>query len=233
LVYFPACVSRILGVSRSSSYSADQTVAIEQLFAKAGFGTLLPAKLSQLCCGMAFASKGFMDAAERKLEETMRALAAASQGKYPVVVDTSPCASRLIKYASQAGGLHIYDISEFLLEEVVPRLLVRTSSRQIAVHVPCSLKASGKDLALLQIARLCAEDVHISESAPCCGFAGDRGFTHPELTASALVRLREDMPSHCTVGYSSSRTCELGASLHSGINFQSIAYLLHEVSDSQ
>jgi D-lactate dehydrogenase len=180
---------------------------------------------------MAFQSKGFVNAAEHKIKEVSFALAAASRGIYPIVVDTSPCAARLRTYASKAAGVQIYDISDFLLEKIAPRLHIRKKSHRIAVHVPCSLTRNGQDQSLLQLARLCAEDVCVSEEAPCCGFAGDRGFTHPELAASALVRLRSDMPRDCTEGYSSSRTCEVGASMHTGVNFQSIAYLLDEVSE--
>ena len=38
------------------------------------------------------------------------------------------------------------------------------------------------------------------------------------------------VPAHCTHGYSNSRTCEIGLSKHSGIAYQSILYLVDEVS---
>jgi D-lactate dehydrogenase len=63
----------------------------------------------------------------------------------------------------------------------------------------------------------------------CCGFAGDKGFTTPELNASALAGLREAVAG-CTAGYSNSRTCQVGLSLHSGIPYQSIAHLVDRCS---
>jgi len=232
VVYFPSCVSRIFGVSGSDDHSEGQSIPIAQLFSKAGYRAVYPAGLESLCCGMAFASKGYPTIAERKTTELISALQEIGKGEYSIVVDTSPCAMRLHAYAARETRLHIYDISRFLLERVVPRVQLGRKREAIAVHVPCSLKTSGEDRNLLELAHLCAEKVYVSFSSPCCGFAGDRGFTYPELTASALVRLGKEIPRNCPSGYSSSRTCELGASLHSGISFQSIAYLLHDVIET-
>ncbi|MGH9640935.1 MAG: (Fe-S)-binding protein, partial [Terriglobales bacterium] len=232
VVYFPACVSRIFGVS-DGSQDGSQTDVIEGLFTTAGVRAIYPQKVNQLCCGMAFASKGFFAAAQQKMEQLISELVSASQGVHPILIDTSPCASRLRTYASRNTNLRIYDISEFLLEKVVPSVRIQKARGPIGVHVPCSLKANGGDQNLLQLARLCAERVHIADSAPCCGFAGDRGFNYPELPASALGRFADDLPHGCEEGYSSSRTCELGISMHSGINFRSVAYLLDKVSTAR
>jgi D-lactate dehydrogenase len=229
VVYFPSCVGRVFGVSDKDAHLEGQSVAIAQLLSKAGCRAVYPAKLEGLCCGMAFASKGYSNIAQQKTTELISALQEIGNGDHCVVVDTSPCAMRLQAFATREKRLRIYDISRFLLERVVPRVQLNRKHEAIAVHVPCSLKTAGEDHHLLELAHLCAEKVYVSSSSPCCGFAGDRGFTHPELTASALVRLGEEIPRNCPSGYSSSRTCELGASLHSGISFQSIAYLLRDV----
>jgi D-lactate dehydrogenase len=60
----------------------------------------------------------------------------------------------------------------------------------------------------------------------CCGFAGDRGFSHPELNAAALAPLAAALPAGCREGFSASRTCEIGLSLHSGIPYRSLAVLV-------
>jgi D-lactate dehydrogenase len=59
----------------------------------------------------------------------------------------------------------------------------------------------------------------------CCGFAGDRGLTVPELNAGALAGLRAEVAG-CEAGYSNSRGCEIGLSQHGGINYESILYLV-------
>jgi D-lactate dehydrogenase len=76
------------------------------------------------------------------------------------------------------------------------------------------------------VANACAKHVFLPEEDGCCGFAGDKGFDTPELNASALSRLRQQIPEGCEQGYSNSRTCEIGLSRHSGIPYRSIAYLV-------
>ena len=62
----------------------------------------------------------------------------------------------------------------------------------------------------------------------CCGFAGDRGFHHPELTLSAtaeeareVLEYAKDEPNSMIL--STCRTCEVGVSAGSGLPDQSIA----------
>ena len=71
------------------------------------------------------------------------------------------------------------------------------------------------------------------EDIKCCGFAGDKGFYLPALNESALQTLRSQVPEKCTQGLSNSKTCEIGLSHHSGINYQSILYLLDDVSQKK
>ncbi len=42
------------------------------------------------------------------------------------------------------------------------------------------MKKMGLDSKLLELANMCAKKVVMPETN-CCGFAGDRGFTYPEL----------------------------------------------------
>ena len=65
----------------------------------------------------------------------------------------------------------------------------------------------------------------VPEGVGCCGFAGDKGMTHPELNAWALRKLKDGVKG-IPVGYSNSRTCEIGLSTNSGIPYVSIAYLV-------
>jgi D-lactate dehydrogenase len=71
----------------------------------------------------------------------------------------------------------------------------------------------------------------VPEGIECCAWAGDRGFTVPELNASALHDLRQQLPKDCTEGYSTSRTCEIGLSLHGGIPYQSILNLVDSCTE--
>jgi D-lactate dehydrogenase len=68
------------------------------------------------------------------------------------------------------------------------------------------------------------------ERVGCCVWAGDKGWTVPELNAHALRDLRASLPSGCSTGYSSSRTCEIGLAQHSGITYRSIVHLVDAAS---
>jgi D-lactate dehydrogenase len=88
-------------------------------------------------------------------------------------------------------------------------------------------------LYFLKLAEACAEKVIVPDGIGCCGWAGDRGFNVPELNTSALKGLKESLPENCTEGYSTSRTCEIGLSLNSGIEYRSILDLLDELSETR
>jgi D-lactate dehydrogenase len=77
------------------------------------------------------------------------------------------------------------------------------------------------------IARKCSGEVFVPASAGCCAFAGDRGFMFPELTASAAAGEAAEIKAHKHAGcYSSSRTCEIGMTRHTGEVYRSYLYLL-------
>ena len=80
---------------------------------------------------------------------------------------------------------------------------------------------------IIALARLCSTKVIVPEEVGCCGFAGDRGFTYPELNTYALRKLRPQIEA-AGIGYSNSRTCEIGLTTNSGIPYVSIAYLVDQ-----
>jgi D-lactate dehydrogenase len=82
----------------------------------------------------------------------------------------------------------------------------------------------GLEPKLRAVAQACAERVVIPPTG-CCGFAGDKGFTTPELSASALRELGAAV-NGCERGYSTSRGCEIGLTTHAGIPYQSLAHLV-------
>jgi D-lactate dehydrogenase len=87
----------------------------------------------------------------------------------------------------------------------------------------------GEGQALIDIARKCSTNVVVPEDIHCCGFAGDKGFTTPELNDHAL-RTLQPVVQHCTEGVSTSRTCEIGLSSHSGVDYHSLVYLVDRVT---
>jgi D-lactate dehydrogenase len=227
VVYLPSCASRSMGPARDDEQTplAEKT---EHLLRKAGFEIIYPDKLDQLCCGMPFQSKGMFDAADYKATETSNMLLQASNnGEYPVLSDTSPCSLRLKANIDQR--IKLYDSVEFIHEFLLDRLVITPAEETVALHITCSSTRMGVTDKLQAIVEKCVTDVVMPEQITCCGFAGDKGFSTPELNESALRTLKTDVEG-CSAGYSTSRTCEIGLSHHSGIDYKSIIYLLDRVS---
>jgi D-lactate dehydrogenase len=99
----------------------------------------------------------------------------------------------------------------------------------ITVFAVCSMKKMGLEGKLADLARICAAKVIVADTN-CCGFAGDRGFTYPELNKHGLRNLKTQLPEIIKHGYSTSRTCEVGLTLHTGVSHKSIVYLVDQVS---
>jgi len=229
VVYFPSCASRAMGgPSRGENVRDALPERTWSLLHKAGYQVIYPENLDKLCCGQAFESKGFMAQADRKSAELSEALLAASEnGEIPVLADTSPCLYRM--KSTLDSRLKLYEPIEFVLLYLMERLEFRQLDVKVAVHPTCSTRKMGLEGRLLELARLCAREVVWPEEIYCCGFAGDRGFNFPELNKSALEGLKDHVCT-CDAGYSTSKTCEVGLSLHGGIPYRSILYLVDDAT---
>lgn len=229
VVYFPSCINRTMGTS--ADYKKDEiqlTEKMQQLIKKSGYEIIFPERLNDLCCGMAFSSKGYKEAGMKKSIELEEALWKASdQGKIPVLCDMSPCLYTMKD--NMRSDLKLYESVEFILEYLIPYLDITPVEETITVFPVCSMKKMGLEEKLVQLAKMCARKVIVPETN-CCGFAGDRGFSYPELNTHGLRSLKEQTPGSVKNGYSTSRTCEIGLTTHSGISYKSIVYLVDKVS---
>ncbi len=231
VVYAPSCASRTMGPAKGDPERDSLPAKTEALLHKAGFEVVYPDSCARLCCGQPFESKGFPEQADAKMQEFEAALRKATRdGRDPVVFDTSPCAFRM-KQASQAD-LKLYDIAEFIHDYAMERLTFRKIPETVAIHSTCSTVKMGLEGKLRKIAEACVERVIVPDRVTCCGWSGDRGFTYPELNASALRDLRNALSNTCQAGYATSRTCEIGLSLHSGRYYRSIVYLVDRCSEA-
>ncbi len=214
-----------MGAQRGHAVPASLPVTAQRLFEKAGFSVVYPEALAELCCGQPFESKGLTAAADRKSAELEAALRAASDGgRRPIVFDTSPCAYRMRRFLGDR--LPVLDAVEFVHDTVLPRVTMVPVAGPVAIHPVCSLRKMGLVEKFVAVAERCADDVVTVDDVLCCGFAGDRGFVRPELNAHALRGLRSALPAGCGCGYSTSRTCEIGLSEHSGVPYESLLYLV-------
>jgi D-lactate dehydrogenase len=236
-VYLPSCVSRVLGPAGGDRPLADIVVAV---CARAGAPVWIPDGISDHCCGMPFGSKGYKEASREAAARLVEAMWEWSDaGRLPVVVDTTPCTHTLRHCGPELDPalrerhekLEILDGVEFACRHVVPHLEARRPQGAVALHPVCSAVRMGLDGPLRAVAApFCAEAV-VPGSAGCCGFAGDRGYLVPELTASATRAEAREVRSGPFEGfYSSSRTCEIGLTRATGKPYRSFWYLLEEAS---
>jgi D-lactate dehydrogenase len=226
VVYFPACVSRSMGPAAGDPLTDALHEVTERVLRRAGYQVIYPADMDNLCCGLPFESKGYFSQADRKSDSLEKALLAASDnGRLPVLCDTSPCLERMQR--SFGPRLTLYEPVAFTADHLLDRMSVSKTELPVALHISCSARKMGLDSAFLTVANACAQNVAVPYGIECCGFAGDRGFSEPELNTAALAGLRAAVAS-CTAGYTNSRTCEIGLSHHSGIPYRSIMYLVDE-----
>jgi len=231
VVYMPSCAARTMGPARHDPQKEALPEVTQRVLEKAGYRVIFPDTMADLCCGQPFDSKGMTHAAETKADDMVTALKQASQdGAYPVIFDTSPCVYRM--KGLEDAGVDMMDVTEFLHDHILPELSLTPVARKVAVHATCSTQKMALQSKLFALVKACAQEVIIPERVGCCGFAGDKGFTQPELNAHALRHLNEDLDG-VSEGYSTSRTCEIGLSEKAGVPYRSIVYLLDECSQAQ
>lgn len=230
VVYIPSCASRSMGQAITAADQRSLTQVTFSLIEKAGFDVISPDFTGE-CCGMPFNSKGMFSEANQKSNSLLNKLSELSEeGKYPILIDTSPCKSMLLENKEKVSGLSIYEPVGFIEDVLVNYLDFSPVDEPIMLHVTCSSRTMGLSAKMQQLAKRCSTQVIIPENIQCCGFAGDKGFTTPELNENALAPLKAQIPQNCNSGYSNSRTCEIGLSHHSGIDYQSIIYLVDKAT---
>ncbi|MDX1368257.1 FAD-binding and (Fe-S)-binding domain-containing protein [Pseudomonas sp.] len=232
VVYLAACVSRAMGPAASDAEQMPLLDKTRALLEKGGFQVVFPDNLDNLCCGQPFASKGYPAQADSKRQQLIDALLKASRGGLdPIYCDTSPCTLRLLQDGLDPR-LKLHDPVKFIREQLVDRLQFHPQDKPVAVHVTCSTQHLGEAQGLIDIVRRCTREVVVPEGIHCCGFAGDKGFTTPQLNAHSLRSLK-DAVQICEEGISTSRTCEIGLSQHGGIDYHGLVYLVDRVTHAK
>ncbi|MCC5452424.1 FAD-binding oxidoreductase [Rheinheimera sp. UJ51] len=228
VLYLSSCSNRVMGPAKGSSDSRSLQQVSANLLAKAGYQLILAPDLASQCCGMPMQSKGQF-AAQQQQQQQLNAwlLHHSLQGQIPIFSDTSPCSLTL--QGKLDPRLKLYDSIDFITEFVLPKLTLNKVNQPIALHISCSAQQLGQADKLMTLLRACTEQVVLPDNISCCGFAGDKGFFMPELNASALSSLASQV-SECSRGVSSSRTCEIGLSRHSGLAYQHLMYVLDQCS---
>ncbi len=240
-VYMPACINRMFGRSKGDDGDLSLPEALVAVSARAGKPVWIPGDIEGTCCSVPWSSKGFKDAHAFKANQTVERLWRWSGGgTLPIVIDASSCGHGLTdpgpgvlteENEARHQEISVIDSVAWAEQYLLPNLELKRKTDSVTVHPTCSGRHLGLDRALVRVANELAEDVHVPTTATCCGFAGDRGFLHPELTESATAVEAIEVKAHPTTSHiSSNRTCEVGMERATGEPYGSFIYLLEELS---
>lgn len=236
-VYFPACVNVMFGPAEAGSSGVQ--ASFEQLCAAAEVELLVPEGIDSTCCGTPWSSKGMAAGLEQMHARTLSVLREATRdGELDIICDASSCTEGLLHtiesevLAPGQRALRVVDAVEFTAERLLP-LLGQGWQKvdSLALHPTCSSARMGLNPALTKVAHAVAETVSVPDNWGCCGFAGDRGMLHPELTASATAAQAADVVAMGAVEHAScNRTCELGMSRATGESYRHVLEILADAT---
>ena len=232
-VYVPSCTNRI--------FSGSPVQALVDVSARAGLPVWIPEDVVGSCCGLPWSSKGFGEAHRHKANEMVEKLWLWSgAGALPVVVDAASCTSSiadpgdgvLSEYNAEClAKLEILDSVAWAHDRLLPWLEVSEKVATATVHPTCATRHMGLTHRLEALADALADDVYVPPTATCCGFAGDRGISHPELTEAATrPEANEVAGRHFDARLSSNRTCEIGLERATGEPYESVILLLERLT---
>lgn len=234
-VYVPSCTNRI--------YAGSPVAALVDVSARAGMPVWIPDEITGSCCGLPWSSKGFVEGHREKANEmAARLWSWSGEGALPIVIDAASCTGAVLdpgegvldeRNAERLAGLEVLD-SVAWAERLLPWLEVGEKLGSATVHPTCATRHLGLAGSLRRLAGALAEDVYVAPSATCCGFAGDRGITHPELTAAATAPQAEELAGRRFDAHlSNNRTCEIGLTRATGEPYESVVILLERLTRAE
>ncbi len=229
-VYLPSCLGTLFAPAGGGS---GVTTAMLTLAERAGIRLRVPDAIAGLCCGTPWSSKGLPDGYATMSDQVLGALLEATDGgALPVISDAASCTEGFERLVAAGGSkIQIIDVVEYAATELLPRLTVTGKLGSLAVHPTCSSTRIGLNSALAVLGAAIADEVVVPADWQCCGFAGDRGLLHPELTASATRLEAAEVRQRSFDGYASvNRTCEIGMSRATGATYRHILELLEEAT---
>jgi D-lactate dehydrogenase len=240
-VYFPSCVNRMLGPARNGKPARSLPEAMVEISRRAGLGVWIPNGVAGHCCATPWSSKGYERGNAYMANKTVAALWSWSdEGRLPVVIDAASCTLGLAGEVVPAltdenrerhDNLEILDAVTWVRERLLPRLELKRRVESATLHPPCAMRHLGLVGELEALAGELAREVVVPPTATCCGFAGDRGFLHPELTEAATRREAAEVASRPTDAYlCGNRTCEIGLERATGARYESFVHLVDELT---
>jgi D-lactate dehydrogenase len=232
-VYVPSCTNRIFG--------GGPVEALVAVSARAGLPVWIPTDVAGSCCGLPWSSKGFGAAHRHKANEMVERLWRWSGGgTVPIVVDAASCTGAIVEpgegalseeNAAHLAAMTVLDSVAWAHDRLLPALEVTHRIDAATIHPTCATNRQGHAWRLGALAAAVADDVHLPSWPSCCGFAGDRGISHPELTAAATrAEAAELSGRHFDAYLSSNRTCEIAMTRATGAKYESVINALERAT---
>jgi D-lactate dehydrogenase len=240
-VYFTACVNRIFGRLPGQEHELSLQEAMSAISARAGLPLWIPEDIHGHCCATIWHSKGYVQGNAVMANRTTESLWRWSDGgRLPIVCDASSCSfgiiSEIVEYLTpenraRHAQLSVFDAVAWAHDWLLPKLEIRRKVASAVLHPSCSINHLKLANKLQALAFAMADEAVTPASHGCCGFAGDRGFLHTELTRSATAEEAEEVHARKFDAYlGSNRTCEIGLNLATGKDYVSFIYLLEELT---
>jgi D-lactate dehydrogenase len=240
-IYFTACVNRIFGRMLGQERELSLQEAMIAVSARAGMPLWIPDDVGGHCCATIWHSKGYVEGNAVMANRTAESLWRWSDsGRLPIVCDASSCSfgitSEIVEYLTpenreRHAQLRVFDSVAWAHDRLLPKLQIRRKAASAVVHPSCSINHLKLANKLQALAVAMADEAVTPAAHGCCGFAGDRGFLHTELTRSATAEEAEEVRARKFDAYlGSNRTCEIGLNLATGKDYVSFVYPLEELT---
>jgi D-lactate dehydrogenase len=239
-IYFPACMVRMFGRIDGEPDQPSAPEALVALAQRAGLPVHIPDDIAGTCCSTPWHSKGFRAGDKEMSNRTVERLWRWTDGgRLGVVVEGSSCThgirtSRALltpDNQTRLDALRVFDSVEYVHDELLPKLTVTRRLGSVCVHPVCAVVEMQLTSKLHAVCRAMAEEAVIPTHSGCCGFAGDRGMLHPELTSSATREEAAEVNSrHFDAYLTSNHPCAIG--LHRATNkpWRAFSTLLEELT---
>lgn len=230
VVYLPACVNTMFG----SAVPQEETLefSVLSLLTAAGIGVTVPQGIEAVCCGTPWKSKGMTTGYATMRHRVVDIMQEATHGgELTVISDAVSCSEGFVHELEYEGvtGIRVVDAVQYIADELLPVLPDLPKLHSAALHPTCSSTRMSWNDALHRCAQTIADEVVVVDDWGCCGFAGDRGMLHPELTESATAREAAQLRTReFDVYLSANRTCEIGMQRATGKPWRHVLSVLAE-----
>jgi D-lactate dehydrogenase len=234
VVYFPSCAARTMAPPRGDDASEPLTVVTERVLQRAGYARRdRRAASTRSVADSRSTARGTCKVQRRwPKRSSERCVDASEGGALPIVFDTSPCAYRMQQ--TLAGRLRVHDLTEFLHDQVLPRL---TSLRPLGrswwhVHPVCSVTKMGLQHKLAgDRPRVCAAPSSCRRASVAVAGLATVDSRCRNSIAHALRRSQDrNCPPPALQAIQPAARAKSDSPCHSGIDYRSIVYLVDAAS---